>query len=337
LPIDSPESDGSEPVRETSSTVTDRVDDLDVLVAMPAYNEARTVGSVVRAVRPYADAVLVVDDGSGDATAVEADRAGALVVSHPVNRGYGGALKTIFSRAATHGVTHLVVIDADGQHNPADIPRLVAEQVETGANVVIGSRFATGAATDAPLYRRFGLWVINTLTNLSLGAYRPAERLSDVQSGFRAYDATTVRSLAAAESIGDCMAASLDILYHVHRNGYTVSEVGTTITYDVDHASCQDPLTQGFGLVSAICVTTVRDRPLFALGVPGAVASLFGLFVPFFFLTPVTSVGLVRAFLLVTLCGFGLCGLGLHRHLSTRGRRASEPASSSPPHTLSED
>jgi hypothetical protein len=285
---------------------------------MPAYNEGGTVGGVVTAVAPYADSVLVVDDGSRDDTALEADRAGAHVVHHSTNRGYGGALKTIFREAAARNADHLVVIDADGQHNPGDIPRLVAAQIETGANVVIGSRFTTGAATDAPLYRRFGLWVINGLTNLSLGAYRAADRLSDAQSGFRAYDTRATRSLAADETIGDCMAASLDILYHVHRNGYTTAEVGTTITYDVEHASTQNPITQGFDLVSAIFVTTVRDRPLFALGAPGVVVLLFGLLVPLFLLAPIASVALLGAFSLLSLCGVGLCGVGLHRHLSTR-------------------
>lgn len=303
---------------------------------MPAYNEGGTVGTVIEAVQPYADEVLVVDDGSQDDTALEAIRAGALVVSHTVNRGYGGALKTIFQEAAAQGAAHLVIIDADGQHNPADIPRLVAEQVATGANVVIGSRFTEGAATDAPLYRRFGLWVINGLTNLSLGAYRARNRLSDAQSGFRAYDAAVTCSLAADERIGDCMAASLDVLYHVHRNGYTVSEVGTTITYAVAHANSQNPVTQGFDLLSAIFATMVRDRPLFALGVPGAVVSVFGLFVTFFLLAPVASIGFVGTFSLVTLCGFGLCGLGLHRHLALRQGR-NRPSGATSAHTLSED
>ncbi len=308
---------------------------------MPAYNEGGTVGNVVGTVQPYADAVLVVDDGSHDDTTAEAARAGALVVTHPENRGYGGALKTIFREAAVYGAAHLVIIDADGQHNAADVPRLVAEQTESGANVVIGSRFTTDAATDAPLYRRFGLWVINTLTNLSLGAYRPADRLSDAQSGFRAYDRDVVRSLAADDTIGDCMAASLDILYHVYRNGYDVSEIGTTITYDVEHANSQSPLTQGFDLVSAILTTTARDRPLYALGVPGVVVSMVGLFAPFFLLAPVVSVGLVGAFSVVTLCGVGLCVLALHRHRSVRQNLKNQSrlggTGTAPTHALSED
>lgn len=309
---------------------------------MPAYNEEGTVGAVVDAVRPHADLVLVVDDGSDDDTAAEAARTGALVVRHSTNRGYGGALKTIFAEAAAREANHLVVVDADGQHTVSDIPRLVATQVETGANVVIGSRFVEGATTDAPLYRRFGLWVINTLTNLSLGTYRSSQRLSDAQSGFRAYDTLATRSLAADETIGDCMAASLDILYHVHRNGYTTAEIGTTITYDVDHANSQNPLTQGFDLLSAIATTTLRDRPLLALGLPGVAVAFFGLFVSLFLLAPAASVELVAAFSVVTLSGVGLCGLGFHRHLSTRPSRASESGSvsaSSPgsSHTLSED
>lgn len=314
--------------RERSDSVTP-ARTADVMVAMPAYNEAGTVGEVVSAVLPYADIVLVLDDGSTDDTAAEARRADATVVSHPQNRGYGGALKSIFHEAATHAVDHLVIIDADGQHNPADIPRLVAAQRETGANVVIGSRFGADAATDAPLYRRFGLWVINGLTNLSLGAYRSDQRLTDAQSGFRVYDAAVTRSLAADDSIGDCMAASLDILYHVHRNGYRITEVGTTITYAVEHANSQNPLTQGFDLVSAILLTMLRDRPLFTLGVPGVVASTLGLVVPILLLLPAGSTG---AFSALTLCGLVLCVLGLHRHFATRRDRLGNA-----PYTVSED
>lgn len=228
-----------------------------VLVAMPAYNEASAIASVVEEAAALADIVLVVDDGSTDETVREAERAGAVVVRHPENRGYGAALKTIFTEATDRNVAHLVVIDADGQHTATDIPRLVAAQRETGDNVVIGSRFAEDARTDAPLYRRFGLGVINVLTNLSLGTVRADKRISDVQSGFRAYDSQVVASLAAAEEIGDRMGASLDILHHARKHGYRVGEIGTVISYDVDHTSSQHPLTHGLELVGTIARLTI--------------------------------------------------------------------------------
>lgn len=303
-----------------------------VVVAMPAYNEAGTIGEVIADAAPFAAEVLVVDDGSTDGTAEAARDAGASVVRHPKNRGYGGALKTIFREAAAREATHLIVIDADGQHTPGDIPRLVTEQRETGANVVIGSRFAADAATDAPPYRRFGLWVINGLTNVSLGTPLGAGRISDAQSGFRAYDARAIASLASDDTIGDRMGASLDILFHVRRANYSVAEVGTTITYDVEHASSQHPVTQGLELVATIGRTTVRERPLTALGVPGLSVALLGaLLATLLFLRngSLVAAGLAAAGTVsgITVAGLMLCALALLSH------SASGPDSTTPVRT----
>lgn len=97
------------------------------LVAMPAYNEEAYIAKTIVGARRHADAVLVVDDGSTDETVAIAEALGAIVVRHATNRGYGGALQTIFSTARGMGVEELVIIDADGQHDPEDIPRLLSE------------------------------------------------------------------------------------------------------------------------------------------------------------------------------------------------------------------
>lgn len=97
-----------------------------IVVGIPAYNESGSIASVVTAAEEYADSVLVVDDGSRDETALVASEAGATVIEHEYNRGYGAALKTLFRAANREEAEHLVIIDADNQHDPADIPRLVA-------------------------------------------------------------------------------------------------------------------------------------------------------------------------------------------------------------------
>lgn len=243
--------------------------DCTVLVAIPAYDEAATISEIVAGTGEHADHVIVIDDGSDDDTATRATAAGATVVEHERNQGYGAALKTAFGVARRHRARHLVVLDGDGQHDPADVPRLVAAQQRTGAHVVIGSRFTDGAPSNAPLYRRIGLRTINALTNLSLGVVRADSRVSDTQSGFRAYDREAIETLATDRTIGDWMDASTDILYHAHHHDYAIEEVPIAVSYDVANASTQPPLSHGVVLVRNILKTIERERPLTALAVPG--------------------------------------------------------------------
>lgn len=108
------------------------------LVAMPAYNEEAYIAKTVLGAKRHADAVLVVDDGSTDDTVPIAEALGAIVIRHTTNKGYGGALQTIFSAARDLGAEELVIIDSDGQHSPGDISRLLTE-LRRGNDVVFGS------------------------------------------------------------------------------------------------------------------------------------------------------------------------------------------------------
>ncbi|MFB6198003.1 MAG: glycosyltransferase family 2 protein [Halobacteriaceae archaeon] len=251
--------------------------DLEVLVGIPAYEEETTIADVVSEAKCYADEVLVVDDGSNDATSTEAKNAGATVVSHEKNQGYGAALKTVFNEAHRSGVDHLVILDGDGQHNPSDIDRLVSDQRDQESEIVIGSRFVEDADTNAPLYRRFGLFIVNLLTNLSFGVIRPKSWINDTQSGFRAYDQRAVESLAMNEHIGDQMSASTDILHHAYQQGFDIEEVGTSIDYDIKGTSSQNPVSHGIILVMNILRTVEQDRPVTILGIPGFASVLIGI------------------------------------------------------------
>src|SRR3990170_2468707 len=110
-----------------------------IIVGMPAYNEAKYIGSIILQARRYADEVIVADDGSTYATANIARLAGATVVRHEQNRGYGSTIRTLLDEAKKRDADILVVLDADSQHNPDEIPRLV-EGIKGGADIVIGSR-----------------------------------------------------------------------------------------------------------------------------------------------------------------------------------------------------
>ncbi len=152
------------------------------LIIIPAYNEELTIGSVVALARKYGD-VLVVDDGSSDRTSEIAQNAGAIVVKHETNMGKGAALRTGFDYALANGYDAAVCLDADGQHNPGEIPKLLEPILKDEADMVIGSRFLDGAKKSIPLYRRLGLWILNTTTNASLNGNL---KVTDSQSGFRA-------------------------------------------------------------------------------------------------------------------------------------------------------
>ncbi|GAA3897767.1 glycosyltransferase [Microbacterium invictum] len=176
-----------------------------LLVVVPAFNEEASVGDVVREVHAaMPDALcLVVDDGSVDATARIARDAGATVLELPFNLGVGGAMRAGFRFARDNGYTVVVQVDADGQHDPHDIPTLLARLDD--ADIVVGSRFAGAGEYDARGPRR---WAMRFLARaVSLVAHRS---LPDVTSGFKATGARGVALFAhtyPAEYLGDTVEA----------------------------------------------------------------------------------------------------------------------------------
>ena len=246
---------------DAASVYPDAAQSPTVLVGIPAYNEAGTIREVIEATTPHADEVVVVDDGSVDGTRQEARTAGALVLRHEENQGYGATLGTIFEYARDCDASHLVIIDADGQHDVTDIPDLIRTQRETGVEIVTGSRFSGSSKSEIPRYRRFGLGVINALTNagLRLGYSYPA--VSDTQCGFRAYNRDAIESMATAPNIGNGMGASLDIIFQAARDGHDIVEVPTRIDYDVEDASTRNPVVHGLSLLMSLFVSMAQDRP----------------------------------------------------------------------------
>ena len=157
---------------------------------VPAYEASATVGAVVRGVREHAPRVVVVDDGSTDATGAEAARAGAEVVRLAVNGGKGTAIRAGLERVLGSDATHVAFVDADGQHDPADLPRLLAA-ARAGDDFVIGSRMADPDAIPAYRYRtnEIGSRILSRMTGLEV---------EDAQSGYRVVSADVLRRLSLA-------------------------------------------------------------------------------------------------------------------------------------------
>jgi glycosyltransferase involved in cell wall biosynthesis len=196
-----------------------RSPDTRVLIVLPALNEGRSVGAVVRDVREKCPdyAVLVVDDGSTDHTASEAASAGALVCSLPFNLGVGGAMRTAYKFAQREGYDVVVQVDADGQHDPAYIEALVDRLAS--ADLVIGARFAGLGDYRAALPRRLAMRLLARV--LSRLARRP---LTDVTSGFRAAGPRCVDLFALhypAEYLGD----TVESLVIAVRTGCSVEQI----------------------------------------------------------------------------------------------------------------
>jgi glycosyltransferase involved in cell wall biosynthesis len=189
--------------------------DLSHLAVVPAFNEASTVGSVVRSLHEQAPEwdVLVIDDGSTDRTAAAAEAAGARVLRMPFNLGIGGAVQAGFTFARENGYDVMAQVDGDGQHDPAELRRLVEHlRAHPELDVVCGSRFMSqDHRYPAPISRRTGIHIFAFL--LSRFVRQP---ISDPTSGFRIYNRRAIR-LFASDYPHDYPEVEAILMLHHHR------------------------------------------------------------------------------------------------------------------------
>lgn len=246
-----------------------------ITVILPAYNEEVSIGSIVLLTRFYADIVIVIDDGSADRTAEIARKAGAEVIIHETNTGKGGALKTGFIAAAEKGADIIVTMDSDGQHNPADIPKLIAPIIEDKADVVNGSRYLNGLGKNTPIYRRVGQTMLDRVTNVSSGV-----KITDSQSGFRAFTASIV-DIFRFDAKG--MGIESEMLADAGKAGLRIKEVEIGVRYDVGHSSL-NPVQHGFEVLIMILKDIEFNKPLYYFTVPGLSLGIGGLFMGAHFL-----------------------------------------------------
>lgn len=233
-----------------------------IIAGLPMFNEEETIGTVVTKALEHVDIVVCVDDGSSDSSARIAEACGAIVHRHRANRGYGGALKSLFKKARELDADAMIILDSDGQHEPSDIPALLAPILAKEADFVIGSRFVDGGAgEDMPAYRRLGIKVISVASNLSSDL-----DIKDTQSGFRAFSKLAIERLRF-DSEG--MELSLEMLEDAHVKELIIKEIPTIIRYDVPKGSNFTALSHGFTVLSWAMLSLSQKKPLLVLGIPG--------------------------------------------------------------------
>jgi glycosyltransferase involved in cell wall biosynthesis len=237
-----------------------------VLVAVPAFDEDRFVGSLVLKLRARGHNVLVVDDGSNDQTASVAEAAGAIVVRHERNRGKTEAVRTAFEHARRIGADALVLMDGDSQHDPDDVDQVVAPILRGEADMVVGSRFA-GVRSRIPRWRVAGQHALTLATNFGSGLH-----LSDTESGFRAFSR---RALDEVRFRGTGFAIEPESQFEAKRRGWKVLEVPIHVHYELPLK--RNPVWHGFGQLDAILRLVAQHRPLLFFGVPGMLLFLAGL------------------------------------------------------------
>ena len=196
----------------------------EVLVVIPAFNESKTIGQVVDQVVAFGFQTLVVNDGSTDETARIAFEHGSRVVSLPLNSGVGGALRCGFRYAVENGFAGVIQCDADGQHVASHLIDLVNATNQTGAHMVIGSRFRSENTTHNPsLLRRFAMRILSKVAQ-----HATKNEITDSTSGFRVIRQPLLGELALnmpAYYLGD----TFETVVVAGRAGYQIEEIGVAM------------------------------------------------------------------------------------------------------------
>jgi hypothetical protein len=199
-------------------------------------------------------------------TGVIAERLGAQVITHRENMGKGEALRSLFTAAREMGADVMVTLDADAQHDPQDIPKLLEALTHDSADIVIGSRFLGGKGAGVPGYRTIGNKILNAMTTSGI---------SDTQSGLRAYARRAIEQLMPAE-MG--MGVDSEILIEASSSGLKIVEVPVSIMYGEGKTSKHNPIYHTVDVISSVVKVTSIRHPLLFYGASGLVLIGIGLY-----------------------------------------------------------
>lgn len=210
-----------------------------ILSVIPAYNEARTIATVIEGTLHHSE-VLVVDDGSSDSTGLIAAKVGAGVVRHNVNRGKGAAIQTGFLWALDHGYQAVITLDADGQHDPDDIPLLVEAFTENVGDLVIGKRDWRASPFPRRYTNPFGSWLLS----LAIGIPVP-----DSQSGFRLYNQLSMQTLDLSSPGFEL---ETELIVQAAHEGLRVAWVPIRTIYGIGEISYFHPFHDSLGFLRTL-------------------------------------------------------------------------------------
>ncbi|WP_187146548.1 glycosyltransferase family 2 protein [Nitrosopumilus maritimus] len=246
----------------------------EIFVCIPSYNAESTIEEAIKQCKKFATSVLVINDGSSDKTEEIAKKAGAEIITHKQNKGYGGSIKTGLSEALRRRAKVTITFDADLQHDSNDLPKIIQPILTNKADIVIGSRFLEDNDNVKP-YRKFGIKLITRLVNSF-----SKNNIRDAESGLRAYNYESLKKIVPSlETQG--MGMSAEILLKAAVNQLKIIEIPRKEMYpDNVQTSSQNPLKHGLTVVLTIIKLIIETKPLPAFGIPSLV---------FFFITGISS------------------------------------------------
>ncbi len=297
---------------ETQSTSSFEWGRYNIIVIIPAYNEALRIGSVLLRLNKYPVRIIVVDDGSTDDTAMIAEAAGVEVIRMEINQGKGAALNAGFNWAREHNPDVIVTFDGDGQHLPKDLSDIIQPVINEQADIVIGSRYLQRNC-QVPRHRVFGHIFFNLLTKLTTGV-----SVTDSQSGFRAFSRRAYNA-DIFHSAG--FTVESEIQFIAKEYNLTITEVPITILYN--DKPKRPVISQGRMVLNGILHLVGQYRPLLFFGLTGVFLLICGVIwgivvVERYRLTQQLAVGYTLISLMLSMIGMILFSTGIILH-SVRG------------------
>ncbi len=239
------------------------------VVCIPAYNEAKFIKNIVEECLRYSEQVIVCDDGSTDSTFEEAKKGGAITLKHPINKGKGAALRSLFKKTRDLKADVMVTIDGDGQFLPREIEKMMKPILDEKADIVIGYRFDD--STEMPAYRKVGNKVLDKMTNVVSDL-----PFRDTQSGFRAY---SKKAIELINFTTDGFGADSEILVDASKKRLRIVEDKVTVIYKTGgKTSTQNPISHSAGVVGSLIELIAIRHPLKYLGIPGFILIIIGIF-----------------------------------------------------------